>query len=192
MPLLQKCLQQFHFLFTNRRVYYSRAQVRKENRHHCAKYQTAAVHKHWEDSRTQQAGETLVHYKTPSCIEVALLKLVTRGPGLGCHMPGSAKPWTLRQGTQHASQRHCLLGFPIFLLAPRTLSFQHWHAALESFFTWAEMSLILPSTHTCPSSQLIQGVAPQQEQSLISPLQPNHGMTFLAVFTGSFTLLQRN
>lgn len=96
MPLLQKCLQQFNFLFTNRHVYYSRAQARKEYRHHCAKYQTAAAHKHWEESRTQQAEETLVHYKTPSCIEVALLKSVTRGPGLGCHMPGSAKPWTLR------------------------------------------------------------------------------------------------
>ena len=78
MPLRQKCPQQFHLLFTNRHVHYGHARARKENRHHGAKYQTAAAHKHWEESRTQQAGETLVQNKTPSCIQVALLKSVTQ------------------------------------------------------------------------------------------------------------------
>lgn len=132
------------------------------------------------EGHNRQAQETVVHSKTPSCIEAALLRICnTRGTGLGCHTTGSAEPWTLKIASRHAA---CLWDtmFWVFQclcwhhepLGSNTGT-QHWKASLHEH-RWALSFL----SHTHAASQLIQGKAQQQEQELVSPLRPNHGMLF--------------
>lgn len=146
------------------------------------------------EGHNRQAQETVVHSKTPSCIEAALLRICnTRGTGLGCHTTGSAEPWTLKIASRHAVCLWDTMSWVFQCLCwhheplGSNTGTQHWKASLHEH-KWALSFL----SHTHAASQLIQGKAQQQEQELVSPLRSNHGILFFSSVYRNLHSLQSN